>query len=157
MGIINGWANLILCPLSYFQSSYIQCKFSNIGTSSNHVSCMYTYREKKRKMIRFFHYKFNGLLYMYKVGRFHDQPEQVAKDKKLRLYLTSLPLEDSQWSSWHPNGLAKPRCPHRRNISAFLYLHLWILLYIVLPPIHPSSEHLLLRGLGLPFELSDLS
>ena len=40
---------------------------------------MYTYREKKRKMIRFFHYKFNGLLYMYKVGRFHDQPEQVAK------------------------------------------------------------------------------
>ena len=121
-------------------------------------SChLYTYREKKRKMIRFCHYAINGLLYMHKVGRFHDQPEQVAKDKKLRLYLTSLPLEDSQWSSWHPNGLAKPRCPHRRNISAFLYLHLWILLYIVLPPIHPSSEHLLLRGLGLPFELSDLS
>ena len=53
---------------------------------------------KKRKIIRFCHYAINGLLYMHKVGRFHDQPEQVAKDKKLRLYLTSLPLEDSQWS-----------------------------------------------------------
>ena len=47
-----------------------------------------TYREKKRKMIRFCHYAINGLLYMYKVGRFHDQPEQVAKDleNKIRIF-----------------------------------------------------------------------